>query len=77
VAAAVVPEVGARALDFDALRAFARQHLAGYKVPTVWHQVAQLPRNSSGKVLRRVLIDTHHAAALIGSAAREEGPAWP
>ena len=58
VAAAVVPGDGAGALDFDALRAFARQQLAGYKVPTVWHQVAELPRNSSGKVLRRVLIDT-------------------
>ena len=37
------------------LRAFARAELAGFKVPTSWVFVPDLPRNASGKVLRRVL----------------------
>lgn len=37
------------------LLAFTREHLAGYKVPRDWHIVGSLPRNPSGKVLRRVL----------------------
>lgn len=39
------------------LTAFARDRLAGYKVPRDWHLVAALPRNPSGKVLRRVLAE--------------------
>jgi acyl-CoA synthetase (AMP-forming)/AMP-acid ligase II len=41
--------------DFDAIRGYARERLAGYKLPVSWHVVAELPRNPSGKVLRRVL----------------------
>jgi acyl-CoA synthetase (AMP-forming)/AMP-acid ligase II len=37
--------------------AFSRQRLAGYKVPRDWHVVESLPRNPSGKVLRRRLAD--------------------
>jgi acyl-CoA synthetase (AMP-forming)/AMP-acid ligase II len=37
------------------LMAFARERLAGYKVPREWHIVDFLPRNPSGKVLRRRL----------------------
>jgi acyl-CoA synthetase (AMP-forming)/AMP-acid ligase II len=37
------------------LRAFARRDLAGFKVPTSWRFVEELPRNSAGKVQRRVL----------------------
>jgi acyl-CoA synthetase (AMP-forming)/AMP-acid ligase II len=39
------------------LMAFARERLAGYKVPRDWHVVESLPRNPSGKVLRRRLTD--------------------
>lgn len=39
------------------LRAFARRDLAGFKVPTSWRFVEELPRNASGKVLRRVLAE--------------------
>jgi acyl-CoA synthetase (AMP-forming)/AMP-acid ligase II len=40
------------------LMAFARERLAGYKVPRDWHVVQSLPRNPSGKVLRRRLADS-------------------
>jgi O-succinylbenzoic acid--CoA ligase len=42
--------------DATALLAHARQHLARYKVPRAIHFVKELPRNSSGKLLRRELI---------------------
>lgn len=41
----------------DELRAFARAGLAGFKVPTSWRFVPELPRNASGKILRRVLAE--------------------
>jgi len=41
----------------DELRAFARRELAGFKVPTSWRFVPELPRNASGKILRRVLAE--------------------
>ena len=47
-----VPAPGA-----EELRAFARRELAGFKVPTSWLFVGELPRNASGKILRRVLAD--------------------
>ena len=40
------------------LRAFAREEMAGFKVPTSWVFVPELPRNASGKVLRRVLAES-------------------
>jgi acyl-coenzyme A synthetase/AMP-(fatty) acid ligase len=43
--------------DQEELRAFARRELAGFKVPTSWRFVPELPRNASGKVLRRVLAE--------------------
>ena len=42
--------------DFDALRAYTRERLAGFKVPAVWEAVGELPRSPTGKVLRRSLI---------------------
>jgi long-chain acyl-CoA synthetase len=39
-----------------ALRAFARESLAGYKVPAAVLFVADFPRNEIGKVLRRQLV---------------------
>jgi O-succinylbenzoic acid--CoA ligase len=54
VVAAVVLRPGARC-DEAALRAFCRGRLAGYKVPRRLLFLAELPRTSSGKVLRRSL----------------------
>lgn len=39
----------------DDLRRFARHTLAGYKVPERWEFVPELPRNETGKLLRRQL----------------------
>ncbi|MEU7811676.1 fatty acid--CoA ligase family protein [Pseudonocardia sp. NPDC049154] len=55
VAAFVVPADPANPPEPEVLRAYARERLSGFKVPAVWHTVAALPRNASGKVLRRLL----------------------
>jgi long-chain acyl-CoA synthetase len=39
----------------DALRAFCREHLAGFKVPSSVEWRSELPRNPSGKILKREL----------------------
>lgn len=57
VAAAVVAVPGIPLPTWDQLRTYAREHLGGFKVPTRWEQVDELPRNATGKVLRRVLVD--------------------
>ena len=52
--AVVVPRPGAR-LDLGVLQRHCRDHLAGFKVPKELRLMAELPRNPSGKVLKRVL----------------------
>ncbi|MDX5360230.1 MAG: AMP-binding protein [Alphaproteobacteria bacterium] len=52
--AVVTPKPG-ESLDLDTLRAHCRAHLAGFKVPKGLHLMDALPRNPSGKVLKRVL----------------------
>jgi long-chain acyl-CoA synthetase len=42
-------------VDAAALRAFCREHLAGYKVPRMVEIVADLPRGPTGKILKRAL----------------------
>ena len=42
-------------VDDTQLRAWCRQQLAGYKVPREIRHIDQLPRNSTGKILRRKL----------------------
>jgi fatty-acyl-CoA synthase len=56
VAAAVVVREGQH-LEPDEIIAFCRQHLAGFKVPKSVRIVAGLPKNASGKVLKRELRD--------------------
>jgi malonyl-CoA/methylmalonyl-CoA synthetase len=51
VAAAVVLKPGC-ALDLPSLRAWGKDRLAPYKVPTLLHVVPELPRNAMGKVLK-------------------------
>lgn len=54
VVASVVPRTGTSP-DPDALRAFAREHLAPYKVPKAVGVGASLPRNAMGKVDKAAL----------------------
>jgi long-chain acyl-CoA synthetase len=56
VVAAVVAESGVT-LDTDAVRAWAKQQLAAYKVPRRIHLVDELPKSMIGKVLRRKVRD--------------------
>lgn len=54
VAAAVILRAG-ETLDLDTLRAWAKQHLAPYKVPTILRVLDDLPRNPMGKVVKTEL----------------------
>ena len=54
VHAVIVPRSGA-VLTPDALTTFAREHLAGYKLPRSVTFADELPRTGSGKLLKRVL----------------------
>lgn len=55
VKAYVVPAHPGRDPLPEDLRAFARERLAGFKVPTLWEFRDELPRNETGKLLRRRL----------------------
>ncbi len=58
VGAAVVVADG-KELDADELRAFVRERIAGFKVPRyIWLRSELLPRNASGKFLKRELRET-------------------
>jgi fatty-acyl-CoA synthase len=50
----IVPAEGA-AIDADGLIGFCRDNLAGYKVPKAVRVVETLPRNATGKILKREL----------------------
>ena len=61
----------ASTLDADELIAWAREHMANYKVPRRVEIVDELPVNASGKVLKYELRE-RAAARLAGSARRAE-----
>lgn len=52
---AVVALTPGQSLDLETLAQHCRQHLAGFKVPRELVILPELPRNPSGKVLKRVL----------------------
>ncbi|MCY4343455.1 MAG: AMP-binding protein [Gammaproteobacteria bacterium] len=54
VHAVVVPRPGA-GLDDEGVTAYAREHLAGYKVPRSVSFVDEIPKTGSGKILKREL----------------------
>lgn len=56
VAAVIVPKESVT-LDEEAFVAHCRKHLAGFKVPKRVLVRDSLPRNPSGKILRRILRD--------------------
>jgi fatty-acyl-CoA synthase len=54
VVAVVVPREGA-SVDAEELRAHCRERLAGFKVPKAFEVLDALPKNASGKILKRDL----------------------
>ncbi|MEX2204879.1 MAG: o-succinylbenzoate--CoA ligase [Myxococcota bacterium] len=64
VAAFIVPCDSGSATDSD-LERFCRERLAGYKIPRAFHRLTELPRNASGKILRRALADRFASAEAI------------
>jgi long-chain acyl-CoA synthetase len=42
-------------IDTALLRGYLREHLANYKIPKHYHVIDELPKNATGKVLKRVL----------------------
>jgi fatty-acyl-CoA synthase/long-chain acyl-CoA synthetase len=60
VHAVVVPREG-HVLEPDQIIAFARAHLAGYKVPRSVELMDELPKTGSGKILKRELRAPHWA----------------
>ena len=65
VTAVVVLRAG-ETVGAEALRAHARQHLAPFKVPKTVHFVAELPRNTAGKILKRELRERFSGTASEG-----------
>jgi long-chain acyl-CoA synthetase len=65
VKALVVPAPGAE-LRAEDLIAFARERLAGYKLPRTVDVVETLPRTPSGKVLKRELRDRYRSLSAAG-----------
>jgi fatty-acyl-CoA synthase len=65
LAAYVVPRAGAE-LDEEEVKEFVKGNLARYKVPREVIFIDELPRNPTGKVLKRALVE-QHSAQRIGS----------
>jgi long-chain acyl-CoA synthetase len=66
---AIVTPSGAVPLDEADLRAFARERLAGFKVPRVIEVRQTLPRSPTGKILRRELEGVAQASRLCSNAS--------
>jgi acyl-CoA synthetase (AMP-forming)/AMP-acid ligase II len=54
VHAVVVPQPGTQLSEAEVI-GFAREHMASYKIPRSVTFLAEIPRNASGKILKRVL----------------------
>jgi fatty-acyl-CoA synthase len=59
----VVPVAGSEPLTIEALREWAGEHLARYKLPTALEVVDELPRNAAGKVLKPQLRERFGSAS--------------
>jgi len=76
VKAFVVPAAGTE-LDFAALREFAAQRLAAFKVPRFWQQMGELPRTPTARIAKHQLPDGHPAgeydAAAVSPGQHHQG----
>jgi len=52
------------ALDETGLKKYMREHMANYKIPKKIHVIKELPKNATGKVLKRILKDRLRDEAL-------------
>ena len=59
VKAVVSPKPGIEEVDTESVIGWARERIAGFKVPKSVDVIAELPRNASGKILRRELRDPY------------------
>jgi long-chain acyl-CoA synthetase len=66
--AVLVPVAGAPPPEPDAVIAFCRDHLGGFKIPRRYRFVTELPRTSLGKVRKREIV-----AQLLSEAGRATG----
>jgi long-chain acyl-CoA synthetase len=66
----VVPNSGVHA---DELVAFARERLAGYKLPRAVEFVSELPRSPAGKVLKRELRARYGSPGALAAATAQAG----
>ncbi|ONH35109.1 MULTISPECIES: long-chain-fatty-acid--CoA ligase [Protofrankia] len=76
VKAVVVLRPGATATEEEVI-AFTRTRLARYKCPTSMDVVTELPRNASGKVLKKDLREPYWSVTGAGGPATVAGPAGP
>jgi carnitine-CoA ligase len=68
VKAFIVPAAGAE-LDFRALRDFAAERLAAFKVPRYWQQIGELPRTPTARVAKHRLPGGHPPGEYDATAA--------
>jgi acyl-CoA synthetase (AMP-forming)/AMP-acid ligase II len=59
LAAFIIPTDRAHSPQPEELASFARETLAGFKIPQYWYFVDELPLNSAGKVVRSQLRQSH------------------
>ena len=62
VVAYIISQPGEK-IDDTALKAYMKAHLASYKVPKAFIQVDELPKSSTGKLLKRKIRDDYVASA--------------
>jgi long-chain acyl-CoA synthetase len=70
---AIVIRAPDSAVDADELVAFARERLAGYKLPRSVEFVAELPRSPAGKVLKRDLRARYGSSAALAASSAQQG----
>jgi DNA-binding GntR family transcriptional regulator len=68
---AVISLKPGKSVTEDEIKAFAREHLAAYKYPRIVEIMDELPKTTSGKIMRRLLQPTDRSAVAMGAAEGE------
>jgi acyl-CoA synthetase (AMP-forming)/AMP-acid ligase II len=71
----VIASDASRPPDASGLRRYARERLAGFKVPAFWYSVGSLPHSAAGKLRRRELASWHADPGAAGGRVAELPPA--